>query len=99
MTQEKNPVTIKILGKAFNIKCPADQVTNLHEAAKYLDDKVNEVHATDKIINIDNLIVITALNIVNELLEQKRQNSSCIATMNTQITELQNMITESLEHS
>ena len=99
MMQEKNTVAIKILGKIFNVRCPADQVANLHEAAKYFDDKVNEIHAADKIINIDNLIVITALNIVNELLVQKKQNSSCIDSMNNQITELQNMITGALEQN
>ncbi len=97
MMQEKNNVAIKILDKTFNVKCPAEQVNNLHKAAKYLDDKASDIHAADKIINIDNLIVITALNIVNELLVQKKQNSACIATMNDQIAELQNMITHSLE--
>ncbi len=97
MMHEKNTVAVKILGKIFNVKCPADQVANLHKAAKYFDDKVNEIHAADKIINIDNLIVITALNIVNELLVQKRQNSSCIDSMNHKIDDLQNMITDSLD--
>jgi len=68
----KNDVNIKIMGRAFSIKCPPDKVTDLHKAAKYLDTKINEIKTNyTKIGNKDTLIIIAALNIVNELFQQK----------------------------
>lgn len=96
MIQEKNSITVKIMGKTFSIKCPPERISDLHEAAKYLDEKINEIHSHDKVINIDNLVVITALNISHELLAQKKQNLAYIEDMNGQINNLQNMVAEAL---
>ena len=95
MTTEKNNITINIMDRDFNVKCPPDKVSDLHKAAKYFDAKSREICGnTDnkKIVNIDNLILITALNISHELLIQKHQNKAYIEKMNEQIQNLQNII-------
>jgi cell division protein ZapA len=99
MTTEKNDITVKIVDRDFNVKCPIDKISDLHRAAKYFDSKLRETHRSDdekKLINIDNLIVITALNITHELLAQKNQNRVYIDHMNQQINNLQNKIEQAL---
>lgn len=99
MTTEKNDITVKIMDRDFNVKCPIDKISDLHRAAKYFDNKLRETHRSDdekKLINIDNLIVITALNITHELLTQKHQNRVYIDHMNQQINNLQNKIEQAL---
>jgi cell division protein ZapA len=99
MTTEKNDITVKIMDRDFNVKCPTDKISDLHKAAKYFDNKLRETHRSDdekKLINIDNLIVITALNITHELLTQKHQNHAYIDHMNEQINNLQNKIEQAL---
>jgi cell division protein ZapA len=92
---EKNNITVKIMDRDFNVKCPPDKIHDLHKAAKYFDNKSREICGGDenkKMLNMDNLILITALNISHELLTQKHQNKSYIDNMNQQINSLQNII-------
>jgi cell division protein ZapA len=95
MSTEKNNITVKIMDRDFNVKCPPDKVHDLHKAAKYFDSKMHEICGNDenkKLLSMDNLILITALNISHELLTQKHQNKAYIESMNQQITTLQNII-------
>lgn len=96
---EKNDITVKIMDRDFNVKCPADKISDLHKAAKYFDNKIHEIHRGDdekKLVNMDNLIIITALNITHELLTQKNQNRTYIDYMNEQINNLHNKIEQAL---
>ena len=97
MNTEKHNVTVKIMDREFNVKCPHDKVGDLHKAAKYLDSKMRELRHDDKILNVDGLWAITAINITHELLSQKRQNVTHVDTMNQQIKNLQKKIEQALD--
>jgi cell division protein ZapA len=94
---DKNDIIIKIMGRDFHVKCPADRVSELHKAAKYLDEKITEMRSNDKLISLDNLITIAALNVTNEFLIQKRQNSLQIDGMGQQISNLREQIEKALK--
>lgn len=95
MSAEKNNIIINIMDRDFSVKCPPDKINDLHKAAKYFDSKMREMCGNDKnkkFLSMDNLILITALNISHELLAQKHQNKTYIENMNKQISGLQNII-------
>lgn len=99
MTTEKNNITVTIMDRAFNVKCPPDKIHELNKAAKYFDNKSRDICGNDenkKMLNMDNLILITALNISHELLTQKHQNKAYMDSMNQQINNLQNIIERSI---
>lgn len=78
MTQS-NTVTVHILDKDYCIACPADERSNLENAARYLDGKMREIRASGKVIGADRVAVMAALNITHELLH-KRQHLDRQAT-------------------
>jgi cell division protein ZapA len=101
MNQIKNDITVRIMDRNFSIKCPAEEISDLYEAATYLNNKIQESIKAQKIYNneiisIDRLI-ITALNISHELLKQKKQNLSHIEDINKNIASLENKIDQILE--
>lgn len=96
MSSDNNSVSVKILDKAFNIRCPVDRVSELHEAAEYLDTKINELQGHDKVVNVDDLVMITALNVAHELLIEKKQKSTSVDTMQDRINSLYGMIENTL---
>ncbi len=67
------PVTISILDKEFRIACPPAEKDALLASAQYLDRKMREVRNTGKVVGIDRISVMTALNIAHELLNCQRQ--------------------------
>lgn len=89
MSEVHNTVSLNILGKLYKIKCPQDKITELREAAQYLENKMRETTHAGKIPSADQLAVITSLNIVHELLAQKKQANTYIDNMGQQIRALQ----------
>lgn len=93
---EKNDVTVKILDRNYQIKCPADKIHELYNAAKHLDEKIIELRNNDKILSSDSLLAVVALNITHELLVQKKQNITQIENMGQQILQLKEQIESAL---
>ena len=61
-------VSVRILDKEFMIACPYEQRSALLDSAQYLDTKMREVRESGKVVGIDRIAVIAALNLTNELL-------------------------------
>ena len=66
-----NGVCVRILEKDFRIACPKSQEQALRDAALYLDKQMRHIRQTGRVIGIDRIAVMAALNITNELLTLK----------------------------
>ena len=85
---QHNILSLNILGKIYQIKCPQDKVAELREAAQYLETKMRETSHASK-PSIDRLAVVTALNIAHDLISQKKQIHTYMDGMNQKIRTLQ----------
>lgn len=92
MSDAANTVSVTILDKSFKIKCPPEKIAELKESAQYLDTKMREISQGGKLLSLDRISVIAALNITHELLLQKRQTNQYIDAMNKRLQDLQNKI-------
>jgi len=61
-------VNIKILEKEYQISCPASERAALLDSAEMLNRKMREIRDTGKVIGLDRIAVMAALNMANELL-------------------------------
>ncbi|HHC74754.1 MAG TPA: cell division protein ZapA [Thiothrix sp.] len=73
MTQKTNAVSIKILNKEYRINCPIGEEESLIRSANYVEEKMREVRTSGKIISLDRLAIMAALNIAHELVSLKIQ--------------------------
>ena len=64
-----NTVVVKLLDKEYQVACPPGQQEALTRSAKYLDGKMREIRSKGKVIGLERIAVMAALNISNELLE------------------------------
>lgn len=64
-------VTIKLLEKEFVVGCPAENEADLLASAEHLNSKMQEIRANGKILSMERIAVMAALNISNELLTGK----------------------------
>jgi cell division protein ZapA len=90
--------TVDILGKSYQIKCPADQIGALHKAAQYLEEKMQEVRTTTNTVSHDRLAVIAALNFAYLLLTVEHQKISDAQTMEIRLRELSHQIDSALSY-
>ncbi|NRA20302.1 MAG: cell division protein ZapA [Oceanospirillaceae bacterium] len=64
-------VTIKLLGKEFVVGCPVENEADLLASANHLNNKMQEIRAGGKILGMERIAVMAALNISNEYLTSK----------------------------
>lgn len=71
MKNSADGVSVSILGKEFMVACAPDQREALRAAAAHLDKAMREIHASGKVIGTERTAIMAALNIANELLENR----------------------------
>ena len=64
-----NTVTVKILEKEYQVACPEEQEAALVISAKYLDKQMRGIRESGKVIGLERIAVMAALNISYELLQ------------------------------
>ena len=69
-------VTVKILDKEYQVACPKDQEAELSVSAKYLDKQMRGIRDTGKVIGLERIAVMAALNISYELLQASEQSDA-----------------------
>jgi cell division protein ZapA len=79
---EAGIVVVNIFEREFKIKCPEDKVAELQKAAKYLNEKMQEVRRGDRFITIDRIAITAALNIAHELILEKQHLHSSASSEN-----------------
>lgn len=80
MSQESSSLDVFILDKAYKIACPPSEQDNLRRSAQYLDRKMREIRGTGKVIGLERIAVIAALNISHELLSLRQQQAGHAAS-------------------
>ena len=89
-------VTVKILDKDYQIACPDGQQAALQESASYLNEKMAAIRSTGKVLGIERIAVMAALNISHELLEGGPQQATDTKAVNEQVNKLSNKIDEAM---
>jgi len=67
-------VTIRILEKEYNVACPAEEKPALLASAELLNSKMREIRDSGKVVGLDRVAVMAALNLANELLKAQGQD-------------------------
>ena len=76
---QPHTVTVKILEKEYQVACPEEQEAELVVSAKYLDKQMRSIRDTGKVIGLERIAVMAALNISYELLQASEQGGSATA--------------------
>jgi cell division protein ZapA len=63
-----NTLDVTILDREFRIACQEDERAELLEAVAYLDKKMREVRDLGKVVTVERIAIMVALNIAHELL-------------------------------
>jgi cell division protein ZapA len=64
-------VSIRILEKEYNVACPAEEKASLLASAEMLNAKMREIRDSGKVVGLDRVAVMAALNLANDLLRSQ----------------------------
>src|SRR4030043_2464457 len=65
-------VEIKVFGQTYTVKTDAEE-NYIQEVAKYVNEKMDEVLKKTKSVSTLNVAILTALNIADDLLKEKKK--------------------------
>ncbi len=68
MSESYAHISVRILEKEYQVSCPASERTDLLDSAEMLNAKMREIRDSGKIVGLDRIAVMAALNIANDLL-------------------------------
>jgi cell division protein ZapA len=67
-------VSIKILGKEYQVACPAEEKADLLASAELLNKKMQDIRNSGKVLGLDRVAVMAALNMANELIKRNDED-------------------------
>ena len=90
-------VSVRLLDREYQVACPADERSDLLDSAEYLDAKMREVRDSGKVVGLDRIAVISALNLANELIKLRRQGSALDGDVGARLRTLRERVESALE--
>ena len=64
-------VSVRILEKEYQFACPASERDDLLNSAEYLNAKMRQIRDSGKVVGLDRIAVMAALNLANDLLQNR----------------------------
>ena len=71
MNADPKGLQINVMGREFRVACPENEQKVLLEAVDYLNKKMGEIRDNGKVIGLERIAIMAALNIAHELLSTK----------------------------
>jgi cell division protein ZapA len=73
--QDQARVSVRIMEKEYLIACPYDERSALLDAAEFLNARMREIRDNGRVVGIDRIAVMAALNLAHEFLKGKDRES------------------------
>ena len=74
MNETHAQVSVRILDKEYQVACPASERTDLLDSAEVLNEKMREIRDSGRIVGLDRIAVMAALNMANDLLHAQERD-------------------------
>lgn len=89
-------VSVNILDKEYQVACPPEQEAELIVSASYLDKQMRAIRESGKVIGLERIAVMAALNISHELLRASEQESASDSVDEEAVSSLTRKIDEAI---
>ncbi|MBT8107392.1 MAG: cell division protein ZapA [Gammaproteobacteria bacterium] len=74
MTQQMAQVSVRILDKEYQVACRPEERTDLLDSAEILNSKMREIRDTGRVVGLDRIAVMAALNMANDLMHSQARD-------------------------
>lgn len=99
MSDDQKSLDVSIMGREYRVACPSEQEAALLESVAYLDRKMREIRDQRKVVGVERIAVMAALNIAHELLTTRASGAIDIEGFKRRIESMQAAIDGALEGS
>ena len=96
MNAESKGLQINIMGREFRVACPEEEQKGLLEAVDYLNRKMQEIRSGGKVVGLERIAIMAALNIAHEFLLTKVNGGFDIAEIKRKMTRMENVLDQAM---
>ena len=89
-------VTVRILEKEYHVSCPASEKSALLASADLLNRKMREIRDSGKVVGLDRVAVMAALNLANELIETQGRDDELKDIIGLRIKSMRDRLDDAL---
>ncbi len=68
------PLSVRILEKEYFVTCPAEERSELLDSAELLNGRMKEIRDSGKIVGLDRIAVMAALNLAHEVIKLRERD-------------------------
>jgi cell division protein ZapA len=93
---EPRTLQVTIMGRDFRVACPDDQQAGLLEAVDYLNRKMLDIRDSGKVIGLERIAIMAALNMAHELLSTKVGGGFDLAAIKRRMASMETVIDQAM---
>ena len=97
MNDNQARVSVRILEKEYHITCPHEERSDLLDSAEFLNLKMREIRDSGKVVGLDRIAVIAALNMANELIRFRNRDTNLDSDVGGRLRILRERVESALE--
>jgi len=95
-TQTKNGLDVSIMGREFRVACAEGEQKELLKAVEFLNDRMREIRDAGKVIGVERIAIMAALNITHEYLSTRMEGGFDVGEFKRRIFSMQAAIDQAL---
>ena len=92
------PLSVRILEKEYFVACPADERAALLDSAELLNGRMKEIRDSGKIVGLDRIAVMAALNLAHEVIRLRARDSGSEQETTHRLRHLRERVEAALEN-
>jgi len=96
MSKEARGLDVNIMGREFRVSCTEEERRDLLKAIDYLNDKMREIRDTGKVIGVERIAIMAALNITHEYLSTRMDGGFDVGEFKRRMLSMQATIDQAM---
>lgn len=96
MSKEARGLDVNIMGREFRVSCTEEERRDLLKAVDYLNGKMREIRDTGKVIGVERIAIMAALNITHEFLSTRMNGAFDVGEFKRRMLSMQATIDQAM---
>ena len=92
------PLNVRILEKEYFVACPPEERAALLDSAELLNGRMKEIRDSGKIVGLDRIAVMAALNLAHEVIRLRNRDSGSEQETTHRLRHLRERVESALEN-
>jgi cell division protein ZapA len=96
MSKEARGLDVNIMGREFRVSCTEEERRELLKAVDHLNSKMREIRDTGKVVGVERIAIMAALNIAHEYLSTRMDGGFDVGEFKRRMSSMQATIDQAI---